>query len=278
MRAESYRPRGAIAMAKANTGKGRSRIENELLDCWSAEQKSGQRGAKRQRDAQQAQSSSTRNNDSEEETSRANEAADRQQYPEKFAKWDKEAKRGTCRKHATGKRKAGNEGRPSKREEELRAQVDRMEKMLEQALGMSVSSSTHCQAPPAALAKPTGKSRKDEKDRDGSLLAKKVSHCHRQHESQEQQRRREEKRVKTLVKATTMSQYLFSGIWAVLTLMSTVYEINVMQLDFNVRCQPELARTVRGGVGRGQRGQDGLHARTRQHQAGALQDPRGRGG
>ena len=116
MRAESYRPRGAIAMARANTGKGRSRIEKELLDCWSEEQKSGQRGAKRQRDAQQAQSSSTRNNDSEEETSRANEAADRHQYPEKFAKWDKEAKRGTAWQEARHWQAQGRQRSQAKQE------------------------------------------------------------------------------------------------------------------------------------------------------------------
>ena len=52
---------------------------------------------------------------------------------------------------------------------------------------------------------------KRKNDDDGKELGKKISHCHRQKESAEQQRRREEKRVKTLAKAITMSAWLFGG-------------------------------------------------------------------
>ena len=191
---------------------GSSRINNELIDCWSGDvpddktrrHRKGQQGAKRSRESSEE--------DSDKQTARENEEYDRRHNPGKFAQWDRaeqqssSAKRRKTRKHdKSGKRSEGH--RRASKQDRLEEQLARIEKIMSACLpvlpvvpvGVRASAET-----------PKHKYTQDKKD-DGKDLAKKVNHCHRQKESSEQQQRREEKRVKTLAKAITMSAWLFGG-------------------------------------------------------------------
>lgn len=261
---------------------GSSRLNNEIQDCWSADvagdktrrHRKDQKGAKRKRSREE---DSREEEDSDEQQRREDEEYDRRQNPGKFEKWDRAAQQSSSAKRRNTGSKAKEQRRNSKaKQDKVDEQLARMEKIM----NACIASGQLPVAPVAVRASaetPKHKCTQGKND-DGKELGKKISHCHRQKESAEQQRRREEKRVKTLAKAITMSAWLFGGTLQLFDINLNSDHNNFSQLDVNVRCEINNTGTVRGGVGRRERRQVGLHARTRQHQAGAAQHATRSGG
>ena len=194
------------------TRPGTSRLANEHKDCWSDET-AYERTRAKQKEHQGASSKSSKrqresSEDSDEQTKQDNDAYDRREYPEKFKKWQKQgsAQRNDRPEKRSKTEKRSKKGR-AKTDDRLEEHLARMERLVSMCLPMLPVVPVGVRA---SAETPKHKYTQDKKD-DGKDLAKKVNHCHRQKESSEQQQRREEKRVKTLAKAITMSAWLFGG-------------------------------------------------------------------